>query len=477
MSHDTLRSHCVHPGRPAPNLDDYERLRSEFRWEDARLELDGLPADGLNIAHEAVDRHVASSGNRPAVRFIDRGWRRKEYSYKALSRLSSRFANLLDRLGLNAGERVFTLVGRVPQMYIALFGTLKAGAVFCPLSPELDREGIKARLATGDARVLVTTLTLYQRKVLPVRSTLPGLEHVLLTDAAGSDLPPGTMSYAEQMGQADDAWRIPATDPASPAMLHFERGSADRLDGIVHTHEAVVAHYVTGRYALDLHPGDVFWCTAEPGQGAGTCYGAIAPLVNGASVIVDREEFDAARWYRILQDESVNVWYTSPLSIRMLMKQGNALATSFCFSHLRHVASFGGPLDPESVIWGDEIFCIPVHDTWWQTETGAIMIANHRGGEVRPGAAGRPMLGVEAAIVRVTGSPDEGSRVEIVDRPGKTGELALKAGWPSMFHGYLGDDDHYRRRFADGWYLSGELAKRDADGWFWLTPGRTGSSP
>jgi acetyl-CoA synthetase len=478
MSPNTLRSHCVHPGRPAPNLGDYERLRKEFSWEKARQELDGLPAGGLNIAHEALDRHAAACGDRLAIRFIDREWQREDYSYALLSALSSRFANVLDHLGVTAGDRVFTLSGQVPQLYVTLFGALKARAVYCPLLPGLDHESVAARLATGEGRVLVTTLALYERLVLPVRDTLPGLEYVLLMDAAGQALPAGTLSYPALMGEADDRWEIPATDPASPALLHLTGGETGKPKAVVHAHEAVVAFEATGRYALDLQPGDIFWCTTDPGWATGICYGALAALVNGASMIVDLEEFDAERWYRILQDEGVNVWYTAPAAIRRLMRQGNALATSFCFSHLRHIASVGEPLDPEAVIWGHEIFCMPFHDTWWQTETGAIMIANHRGGEVRPGAMGRPMPGIEAAIVRVTpGSKGAASRVHVVKKPGETGELALRTGWPSMFRGYVGDDESYRQRFAGGWYLSGDLAKQDADGWFWFVRGRTETRP
>jgi acetyl-CoA synthetase len=478
MNPNTLRSHCVRPGRPAPNLDDYERLRKEFSWEKARQELDGLPAGGLNIAHEALDRHAAACGDRLAIRFIDGDWQREDYSYALLTALSSRFANVLDHLGVTAGDRVFTLLGRIPQLYVTLFGTLKARAVYCPLGLAWDRESVAARLAIGGARVLVTTLPLYKHKVAPVRDTLPGLQHVLLVDAAGPELPAGTLSYAELMSEADDTWEIPPTDPASPALMHLTGDKTGHPKAVVHAHESVVAHAATGRYALDLHPGDVFWCTADPAWATGICYGALAPLVNGASMIVDLEEFDAERWYRILQEEGVNVWYTAPAAIRRLMRQGNALATSFCFSHLRHIASVGAPLDPEAVIWGHEIFCMPFHDTWWQAETGAIMIANHRGGEVRPGAMGRPMPGIEAAIVRVTpGWKGAESRVDIVDQPGETGELALRTGWPSMFRGYLGDDESYRRRFAGGWYLSGDLAKQDADGWFWFVRGRTEPRP
>lgn len=458
------------PTEPPRNFDNYQNLRKSFSWAQARAELDGLPAGGLNIAHEALDRHVAAGrGMQRAMRFIARDWTRTDFSYAELARLSGRFANVLQELGIQAGDRVFTLAGRIPELYVTMFGALKAHAVYCPLFSAFGPEPVQSRLEIGGGRVLVTTLCLYRRKLMPVRDQLPRLEHVLLTDAAGSELPPGTTSFASLMDAAPDGWAIPPTDPQAMALLHFTSGTTGRPKGVLHAHEAVVAHLATGRYALDLKPGDVYWCTADPGGGMGIAYGAIAPLVNGVSMILDQEEFDAGRWYRILQEEGVNVWYTAPTAIRMLMKQGNALATSYCYPHLRHIASVGEALSPSGVLWGDEIFGMPFCDTWWQTEAGAIMIANFRGSEVRPGAMGRPVPGVEAAIVRVKPAGDDGeATVEEVTAPGVEGELALKPGWPSMFRGYLDDEARYRRCFAGGWYLSGDMAKRDADGWYWF---------
>ena len=469
MSHCAIRKRAGSTG-PKPTVGDYRQLSESFNWAQARAALDGLPAGGLNIAHEALDRHVAAGhGGRRAMRFIARDGSRADYTYSDLARLSGRFANVLQRLGVEPGDRVFTLAGRIPELYVTLFGALKACAVYCPLFSAFGPEPVQSRLAIGSGRVLVTTLSLYRRKVLPVRDRLPRLEFVLLTDATGDEMPPGTLSFAELMAAAGDKWRIPSTEPGTMALLHFTSGTTGKPNGTVHVHEAVVAHYATGHYALDLRPGDIYWCTADPGCVTGISYGAIAPLVNGVSMIVDQEEFDAERWYRILQNEGVNVWYTAPTAIRMLMKQGNALATSFCYSRLRHMASVGEPLHPEGVVWGNEIFGMPFHDTWWQTETGAIMISNFRGLEVRPGSMGRPVPGIEAAIVRVTRADDDAEpTVEVVTEPGQEGELALKPGWPSMFRAYLDNEERYRRCFAGGWYLSGDMAKRDADGWFWF---------
>jgi acetyl-CoA synthetase len=221
---------------------------------------------------------------------------------------------------------------------------------------------------------------------------------------------------------------------------------------------------VTGELALDFHPDDIFWCTADPGWVTGTSYGIIAPLTNGITSIVDEGDFDAARWYQTLQDERVNVWYTAPTAIRMLMRAGAALAKGYDLSALRFISSVGEPLNPEAVRWGEEVLGLPIHDNWWQTETGGIMIANFRSMDIRPGSMGRPLPGVEAGIVRRSPSGD----VEVVEGPNASGELALRPGWPSMFRGYLNDEQRYRSCFVGGWYLTGDLARRDADGYYWF---------
>jgi acetyl-CoA synthetase len=451
-----------------PNLDDYERVRAGFSWEAARRALEGLPAGrGLNIAHEAVDRHVrAGRGSHVALRWIGRDDRVEEHTYADLAAASNRFANLLASLGLRRGERVFACCGRIPELYVAALGTLKAGAVFCPLFSAFGPEPLRQRLALGDGRVLVTTEALYERRIAPQRASLPALEHVLLADG---ELP-GTLSLPRLLGTQDERFEIPATDPEDPALLHFTSGTTGTPKGAVHVHAAVTAHHATGALALDLHPDDVYWCTADPGWVTGTSYGIIAPLTHGVTMVVDAAEFDAARWYRILAEQRVTVWYTAPTAIRRLMRAGPAPAAGRDLSALRFVASVGEPLNPEGVLWGAEALGLPVHDNWWQTETGGIMIANYAAMDIRPGSMGRPLPGVDAAILARDGHGRvrlEGGRpVEAQD--GDEGELALRAGWPSMFRGYLHEPERYERCFAGGWYLTGDLARRDADGYFWF---------
>ena len=448
-----------------PNLADYAATCAGFSWDAARAELAGLPGGGLNIAHEAVERHAHGPlRERIAFRFLGENSLR-DVGYGELSRLTSRFANVLRTLGVRRGERVFVLTGRIPELYIAVLGGLKAGCVVSPLFSAFGPEPIATRIGIGEGAVLVTTDLLYERKVAKLRDRLATLRHVLLVgEEGGATAIPGTGDLATLMAQAADTFETVATQPEDLALLHFTSGTTGTPKGAMHVHGAVLTHWATGRYALDLHDGDIFWCTADPGWVTGTSYGIVAPLLHGVSSIVDVADFDAERWYRILQEQRVSVWYTAPTAIRMLMKAGPELARGFSFPRLRFVASVGEPLNPEAVWWGRDVLGKPIHDNWWQTETGGIMIANLPALDIKPGSMGKPLPGVEAAIVR----PREGGGVEFVDAPDEEGELALKRGWPSMLRGYLNNEERYRKCFAGDWYLTGDLARRDADGYYWF---------
>ncbi len=456
--------------RVEPNLRDWSAARAAFTWQAARGELDGLPGGGLNIAYEAVDRHCAHGrGAGVALRCLGRHGERETVTYEELARRTNRFANALGALGVRRGERVFVLAPRSPALYVAVLGALKAGAVACPLFPAFGPEPIRQRLELGDCRLLVTTAALYRQKVAGLRAALPRLEHVLLVGEA--DRPTavaGTLDFAATLAAAGERFSIAPTAAEDPALLHFTSGTTGLPKGALHVHQAVVAHHATGKSVLDLRPGDLFWCTADPGWVTGTSYGLIAPLTLGVESLVDQGDFDAERWYQTLEREQVTVWYTAPTAIRMLMRAGTALARRYELRHLRHIASVGEPLNAEAVIWGEEAFGLPIHDNWWQTETGAIMIANFPAMDIKPGSMGRPVPGVEAAIVRRT--PQGG--VEVIAEPGANGELALAPGWPSMFRSYIGAEERYRKCFAGGWYLTGDLAMRDEDGYFWFV-GRT----
>jgi acetyl-CoA synthetase len=275
---------------------------------------------------------------------------------------------------------------------------------------------------------------------------------------------PGVHSLTELLETASPAFAIPATSPEDPALLHFTSGTTGTPKGALHVHAAVLEHHITGRWVLDLHPDDVYWCTADPGWVTGTSYGIIAPLTNGVTMIVDPEEFDATRWYEILERERVTVWYTAPTAIRMLIKAGAELPKRYRLDALRFAASVGEPLNPEAVLWSERVLGLPFHDNWWQTETGGIMIANFACLPIKPGSMGKPVPGIEAAIVATSAD----GTIEPVATPDTPGELAIRPGWPSMFRAYLGAEERYRKCFRSGWYLSGDLARRDADGYYWF---------
>jgi acetyl-CoA synthetase len=463
----------------APNLADYEEARRTFTWDHARLDLDGLPdGRGLNIAHEAVDRHVGPHrGGHVALRLLGRGGTRREVTYTELAQRSNRFANVLAAHGVAPGEVVMVLCGRELDLYVAVMGALKQRCVVCPVFSAFGPEPIATRLQLSAATTLFTTPELYRRKVADRRVDLPALRHVFVT-GGDDDCPEGALALEPLLAAASDAFEIAPTSPDDPALLHFTSGTTGTPKGALHVHGAVVAHHATARLVLDLHSDndDVFWCTADPGWVTGTSYGIIAPLVCGVTLVVDEAEMDPARWYGILADEGVNVWYTAPTAVRMLMRAGTEVeGIDRPRPHLRLAASVGEPLAPDAVRWGHDVLGVPFHDNWWQTETGGIMVANYLSLPIRPGSMGKPLPGIEAALVACS---DEGEplltdvgELQILEGP-MQGMLALRSPWPSMFRTYLGNPERYASCFGRGagatWYLSGDLVRRDDDGYFWF---------
>ncbi len=442
--------------RVPPHLPALDGPGARFSWEEFARNLDGLPGGAINIAYEAVDRHVLRGhGERVALRWLPREGPPRDITYEELRRRTNRFANVLrEGCGLGKGDRIFVLCERTPELYVGVLGALKAGLVVSPLFSAFGPEPVRMRMQIGEAKAILTTKGFFERKVEAAVPSLDTLHHVLITGEPLELL----------MAEASDEFEAEPTRPEDGSFLHFTSGTTGTPKGAMHVHGAAVTHYATGRFALDLHPEDIFWCTADPGWVTGTSYGIVAPLLHGVTSIVDEADFDAERWYRILEEQQVTVWYTAPTAIRMLMKAGPELARAHRFPSLRFIASVGEPLNPEAVWWGEEVLGLPIHDNWWQTETGGIMIANTAAMDIKPGSMGRPLPGVEAFIVRRL---EDGS-VQVIDRPGVEGELALKAGWPSMFRGYLGQPERYRKCFAGELYLTGDLAKRDADGYYWF---------
>lgn len=452
-SGQTIAEQCFGSATASPELD----------WTQARHALGGPGIGGVNIAHAALDRHVAEGrGDRPALLCLGRRYEKRHLSYAQLADLSARLAGALAARGIGVGDTVAVLTGRSVELYVAAFGCWKIGAVFCPLFSAFGPGPLKSRLELSGAKVLIATEDLYRRKVAGLRASLPDLSLVLLVGEDGRTV---TGADGEDFNTAIAA-AVPAataaTVPESPAFLHFTSGTTGTPKGVLHSHSAVIAESLTARQVFGLVPDDVYWCTADPGWITNTAYAQIAPLANGCMVVVDEADFDPRRWYGILKDEKVTVWYTTPTNIRMMMRYGAALARSYKENSLRVAASVGEPLNPEAVAWGEKALGVPFLDTWWQTETGAIAIANCPG-RAKAGSMGMPLPGVQAAVI------DRNlSRITSVEQVDEVGELALRADLPSMFTAYMGEGAHYDSSFVDGWYLTGDLVRRDADGCFWF---------
>lgn len=446
------------------HLLDYEKVRTSFSWKNTAQELSGLPdAKGLNIAHEAVDRHAKTQlKDTVALRFIRKDRSFQDFTYSELQKLTSKFANVLQDLGIKKGAHIFSLAGRIPELYITALGTLKFTAVFCPLFSVFGPEPIFQRLSRGDASVIITTSDLFEKKIQSILERLPKLHYIILIDAE-EHLSEKILSFPKLMKPVKEEFIIPETNPEDSALLHFTSGTTGMPKGVLHVHQAVLTHYITGKYVLDFHKGDRYWCTADPGWVTGTSYGIIAPLLHGITSIIDEEEFDAVRWYSILEEHKINIWYTAPTAIRRLMRMNIKPYKEYNLKNLRLILSVGEPLHAEAVIWGQRNFGIPILDNWWQTETGGIMIANYPSMKIKPGSMGKPLPGIEIAIAEIINKD-----LKIITAPDIQGHLVLKKGFPSLFRSYLHEEERYKKCFIGEWYLSGDLAKKDTDGYFWF---------
>ena len=443
-----------------PNLADYDSLRSSWDWDELWAELD--TPDGLvNQAHECIDRHaMGERANKLALIWQSQGLEVEEYTFADLKRETDRAANALRSAGIEKGDRVFFLSDRTPELYFGFFGALKLGALAAPLFSAFGPEPISERVGRAEGKAMITTPKLLS-KVNEIRDNLPSLEHVIIMDGREEhELADTDISWSALIADASDEFEIEKTGPEDWSVMHFTSGTTGLPKGAAHVHNTVVSHYATGKYVMDFQEEDIYWCTADPGWVTGTSYGMFAPWSNGITQVIDEGGFGARRWYETITRFKVTIWYTAPTAIRLLMRSGASAAREHDLSSLRYVMSVGEPLNPEGVVWGLDAFDLPIHDNWWQTETGAIMIANYPSMPIRPGSMGRPFPGIHAAIIDDAGNE--------MTEPMAEGQLAVRPGWPSMFRTYWNDEERYDSRFQMGWYLTGDKAKRDADGYFWF---------
>ncbi len=434
--------------RLKPNLPDY-RIAKKFRWKDYYKEVDFF-SGRLNAAYNAVDRHDVP--NKVALYWEDEKGSR-EFTFREIKNLSNRFANVLKKLGVKKGDRVFIFLPRVPELYISFLGILKTGAIAGTLFAAFGPRALKDRLGNSSAKVLITNASL-KKRVSEIRKELPDLKKIIVIDRPGK----GDVSYKKEMSKASRSFKVKMLKPDEPAFMLYTSGTTGKPKGVIHCHKAIVQQHLTAKWVLDLKPKDIYWCTADPGWVTGIAYGILGSWSNKASSVVYAGRFDPEKWYSLIEKYQVSVFYTAPTAIRMLMKAGKAYK-KYNMSSLRHMCSVGEPLNPEPIYWSLKAFGLPFHDNWWQTEAGGVLIANYPCMPIKPGSMGKPFPGIEAAIV-----DNKGNKL----RANKEGNLAIKPGWPSMMLKIWKNREKYRSYFKKGWYISGDKAFVDKDGYYWF---------
>jgi len=458
------------------NIGSYEERLKGFDWGLAREVLGWKQGEVLNIGAICSDR-VCERGkaDKPALIWENYSGERRSYTFAELAAHSNAVARYLVALGLRPGDRVCLFMDRIPGLYFSFLGILKMGGIVQPLFSAFGEESLEVRLASAETRAVLTTQR-HVRKVRKIRDRLPALEHVVVVEGDEGKLKEGEVFFEIENADADEGFEVYRTGPDTPSVLHYTSGTTGQPKGALHVHGSIWSQALTAHWVLDLRDDDVYWCTADPGWVTGTSYGIIGPWSLGITQCVLDSGFTSARWYRFIQDNRVTVWYSAPTAIRSLMRDGEELADQYDLSSLRHLASVGEPLNAEAVVWSQETYGLPFHDTYWQTETGSIMISNYPGMKIKPGSMGKPFPGIEAAVLDLRTH-------ECIEQPGVVGLIAFRPGWPAMFRRYWGQPDVYRDKFEgvpkdadpdelwkrrDVWYVSGDRASVDDDGYFWF---------
>ncbi|HGH7180925.1 acetate--CoA ligase [Bacillus cereus] len=439
------------------NLPNYEEAYANFNWEEVNKNFTWNETGRVNMAYEAIDKHAKSDRKNKVALYYQDGSRKEKYTFKEMKDFSNKAGNVLKNYGdVEKGDRVFIFMPRSPELYFSLLGAVKLGAIVGPLFEAFMEGAVRDRLEDSEAKVLITTPELLERVPL---NDLPALKTVFLV---GDNVEEGgkTVAFNPLFEQASKELHIEWLGREDGLILHYTSGSTGKPKGVLHAQNAMVQHYQTAKWVLDLKEDDVYWCTADPGWVTGTAYGIFAPWLVGASNVVLGGRFSPEAWYEALQDYGVTVWYSAPTAFRMLMGAGQDAIKKYDLSQVRHVLSVGEPLNPEVIRWGMNAFGLRIHDTWWMTETGGQVICNYPCMEIRPGSMGKPIPGVKAAIV-----DNEGNEVP----PYTMGNLAIAKGWPSMMRAVWNNPQKYESYFMPGdWYVSGDSAYMDEDGYFWF---------
>ncbi|ASB87901.1 acetate--CoA ligase [Bacillus sonorensis] len=439
------------------NLNDYDEAYRTFDWKDAEKNFSWYKTGKVNAAYEAIDRHAESSLKNKVAFYYKDPVREEKYTFREMKNETNKAGNVLKQhADVKKGDRVFVFMPRSPELYFVILGAVKLGAIVGPLFEAFMEGAVKDRLLNSQAKVVVTTPELLNR--IPVNE-LPDLKSIVVV-GEGVKEEGLILDYFSKVGEADTHLDIEWVDHEDGMLLHYTSGSTGTPKGVLHVHRAMLQHYQTAKWVLDLRDDDIYWCTADPGWVTGTIYGIFGPWLNGATNVVIGGRFSPESWYETIERLEVTVWYSAPTAFRMLMGAGDELVNKYNLSSLRHVLSVGEPLNPEVIRWGHKVFHNRIHDTWWMTETGAQLICNYPCMEIKPGSMGKPFPGIEAAIV-----DNQGNELP----PYRMGNLAIKKGWPSMMRSIWNNPEKYSSYFMPGdWYVSGDSAYMDEDGYFWF---------
>jgi acetyl-CoA synthetase len=439
------------------NLKDYEATYKEFDWKEVEETFTWHTTGRVNMAYEVIDRHVLTARKNKVALYYKDSSRDEKYTFKEMMEWSNKAGNVLKQAAdVEKGDRVFVFMPRSPELYFTVLGAIKLGAIVGPLFEAFMEGAVRDRLLDSEAKVLVTTPQLLERVPL---EDLPALKHIVLV---GENIVENEsfIDFNSRLKEASKHLEIEWVTREDGLILHYTSGSTGKPKGVLHVHNAMIQHYQTAKWVLDLNEEDVYWCTADPGWVTGTAYGIFGPWLVGASNVIVGGRFSPEAWYDTIENFGVTVWYSAPTAFRMLMGAGDEVVKKFDLRSLRHILSVGEPLNPEVVRWGVKVFNLRIHDTWWMTETGGQLICNYPSMEVKPGSMGKPIPGVTAAIV-----DDQGNELP----PNRMGNLAIKKGWPSMMYTIWNNKEKYESYFMPGdWYVSGDSAYMDEDGYFWF---------
>ncbi len=444
------------------NIGSYEERILNFDWSISEKELGYKDGDIINIGWYCSDRICElGKGDKDALLWEGMGGVQKKYTYNELRLASNTIADFLTGLGIKNEDRVCLFMDKIPELYIGMIGILKTGAIALPLFSAFGDDSLFVRLNNAEATAIITQRK-HIAKVRKIIDKMPYLQHIIVVDYDGKHpLREREVSFSLEEATPVEHYEIYPTKAESPSVLHYTSGTTGQPKGVKHVHYSLISQYLTARWVLDIQENDIYWCTADPGWVTGTSYGIIGAFACGATQCVLDSGFSAEAWYKFIEKYKITVWYSAPTAIRSLMKAGDDIIKNFDMSSLRHLISVGEPLNAEAVNWSHKVFGLQFHDSYWQTETGSIMITNYPGMKIKPGSMGRPFPGITATLL----DPDT---FEEITQPNKAGLIAFRPGWPSMMRGFWNNEDAYKKKFVNGWYLPGDRSTLDMDGYFWF---------